>query len=214
MNNSIAGVWVKAETDRMPKDAGFYTCMIEKKGDGEKSQYPAFRNYNGDWFLLQENEKLLWWLNEDETNPTQNKGSLKNLFKYFQDQFGLLPTPTQVREITEMINAWQACFEPIPVNQDDIEFQKYLSEARDAFVVTMYGQDTRLRVAAENILIAFDQLRERLQQPTPVNQDDYWKKRCEAAELLLGNIGRNVNRFPGYIEWQQLKSLNSKEEVK
>lgn len=46
-----------------------------------------------------------------------------------------------------------------------IDFEKYLSAERDAFVIAINSNDwnTKVRTAAEDFLICFDQLRERVQ---------------------------------------------------
>lgn len=47
-------------------------------------------------------------------------------------------------------------------------------------------------------------------QPIPVNQDGYWKKRCEAAELYISYVRIEDSSDPAekiaYKLWQQLKS--------
>jgi hypothetical protein len=46
------------------------------------------------------------------------------------------------------------------------EFEKFISEARDQFVRKVNEQewDTQLRMEAENLLVAYDQMRERLRE--------------------------------------------------
>lgn len=50
--------------------------------------------------------------------------------------------------------------------KDADEFDNYIGEARDQFVVAVENQewDVKLRTEAEDLLIAFDQMRERLRR--------------------------------------------------
>jgi hypothetical protein len=73
---------------------------------------------------------------------------------------------------------------------DEKEFDAYCTEARDAFCNAINGQkwNSGLRTEAENILICFDQLRDRWQQAAPKLPSDE-----EVASWFVDNIGHEPN---------------------
>lgn len=72
------------------------------------------------------------------------------------------------------------------------EFEKYISEARDRFVRKVNEQEwnTQLRMEAENLLTAFDQMREQIKKERNKTIDEviYWYVPDGNPELWLNKI--------------------------
>lgn len=103
----------------------------------------------------------------------------------------------------------------IPISVDGKEeqdgtFEDFMSNSRDAFVKEINEQEwnTKLRTTAEDILICFDQMRERIINPKQ-RDGDYWKERSDYAETLLAMSGYNPIRekdIKFYNEWLEFKN--------
>lgn len=103
--------------------------------------------------------------------------------------------------------------QPIPVNPIDIPeipvHVKKILDMRDALVQEDYDEVYHIlySIASPNFdkLEPWEELEKKSewQPPIPVNQDDYWKKRYEAAEKLLFGMG---NFFDGKGSFEDMKS--------
>jgi hypothetical protein len=98
----------------------------------------------------------------------------------------------------------------------DQGFIDYILEARDQFVRAINEQqwDTALRTEAENILIAYDQMRERLSSPEGGGEDDWVLKNhrrlideIEAKCKEISQLVKNNNALKDQVEKLELQLL-------
>lgn len=82
---------------------------------------------------------------------------------------------------------------PAPVKATEGTFEDYMMSAREKFLVDIHNQkwDNKMRTAAEDLLICFDQMRERLKESNEA---------IEALELLLKVINRSDTAMDYYGE--------------
>lgn len=117
--------------------------------------------------------------------------------------------------ICEAMDEYAAQFqtEDKEVEDDTDKFLKECSVERDKFVnaITGRGYDVSLRVVAEDILVMYDQLRERVLQSRPSIPDPLEFTEEDRRELyILRELRENPNRYFTQEEFDRLKVLAKK----